>query len=99
MKPTQRPSGNGDGTPIATNASEWAPPEMIPRMARDAIAAGLLDRQIPDPQDLALAIGREDRTDVSPQFRPFGDEIEGEQPDREDLEDRVGDGRADVDGP
>ena len=67
--------------------------------ARGDVAAGFFDREVPDAQHFALTIWRKYRAHVASELGTFGDEIEGEQSDREDLKDRVGDRGTDIDGP
>ena len=57
--------------------------------ARVQIAAGLVDRDLPDAQDLVLPSGRHERERGAAHAGPVGDEVEREERDGEYLEDRA----------
>ena len=67
--------------------------------SRVDIAAGLVDRDLPDVQRLALSIGRHHRQQRAPPRWALGDEVIGEKGNRHHLEDGAEDGVPDGEHP
>ena len=63
---------------------------------RVEVAAGLLDRLIPDEQHVLLVFGRQRAADDPPELRPLGHDVEREQRDRRPAEDPAEDRRGDA---
>jgi hypothetical protein len=66
------------------------------QQARVEVAAGLVDRLVPDEEHALLALGRKDAADGSSHLRPFGHEVEREEPGRRPTEQAAQDGRRDA---
>ena len=60
------------------------------------VAAGLVDGQVPAPQHLALEVGAEHGAHRPPEAWAVGDEVEGEQQHRQQLEQRAERGQAEL---
>ena len=87
ISPTHSASGSGKGMPMKAKAIQWT---IVEKKASSAaavdVATGLLDGDLPHPQHLDLPLLGQHRQDRPAQAGAVGHQVEGEEDDRQELE-------------